>query len=98
MCSSGPVPDTPTLTGDARIFEQVFALASLGPEYFVSTMPSQAILRVRELTKTYRTAAGPLTVLRETSFELEAGSSMAVIGPSGSGKTTLLGLCAGLDR
>jgi putative ABC transport system ATP-binding protein len=76
----------------------LFALASPIPEYFVSTMPSQAILRVRELTKTYRTAAGPLTVLREASFELEAGASLAVIGPSGSGKTTLLGLCAGLDR
>jgi putative ABC transport system ATP-binding protein len=61
-------------------------------------MPSQAILRVRELSKTYRTAAGPLTVLREASFELEAGATLAVIGPSGSGKTTLLGLCAGLDR
>ena len=61
-------------------------------------MPSQAILRVRELTKTYRTAAGPLTVLRDASFELEAGATLAVIGPSGSGKTTLLGLCAGLDR
>jgi putative ABC transport system ATP-binding protein len=77
---------------------RLFALASSIPEYFVSTMPSQAILRVRELTKTYRTAAGPLTVLREASFELEAGASLAVIGPSGSGKTTLLGLCAGLDR
>jgi putative ABC transport system ATP-binding protein len=61
-------------------------------------MPSQAILRVRELSKTYRTAAGPLTVLHEASFELEAGATLAVIGPSGSGKTTLLGLCAGLDR
>ena len=67
-------------------------------EYFVSSMPSQAMLRVRRLTKTYRTAAGPLTVLREASFELDEGSSMAVVGPSGSGKTTLLGLCAGLDR
>jgi putative ABC transport system ATP-binding protein len=61
-------------------------------------MSSQAMLRVRRLTKTYRTAAGPLTVLREASFELEAAASMAVVGPSGSGKTTLLGLCAGLDR
>jgi putative ABC transport system ATP-binding protein len=61
-------------------------------------MPTQAMLRVRQLTKTYRTAAGPLTVLREASFELGEGASMAVVGPSGSGKTTLLGLCAGLDR
>jgi putative ABC transport system ATP-binding protein len=56
------------------------------------------MLRVDRLTKTYPTAAGPLTVLREASFELGAGASLAIVGPSGSGKTTLLGLCAGLDR
>ena len=56
------------------------------------------MLRVSRLTKTYPTAAGPLTVLHEASFELAAGASLAIIGPSGSGKTTLLGLCAGLDR
>jgi putative ABC transport system ATP-binding protein len=56
------------------------------------------MLRVSRLTKTYATAAGPLTVLHEASFELGAGASMAIVGPSGSGKTTLLGLCAGLDR
>ena len=61
-------------------------------------MHSKAMLRVERLTKTYWTAAGPLTVLHEASFELEAGASLAVVGPSGSGKTTLLGLCAGLDR
>jgi putative ABC transport system ATP-binding protein len=61
-------------------------------------MPPAAMLRVQRLTKTYRTLAGPLTVLRETSFELGAGASLAIVGPSGSGKTTLLGLCAGLDR
>ena len=61
-------------------------------------MPSLAMLKVSRLTKTYATAAGPLTVLHEASFELGAGESIAIVGPSGSGKTTLLGLCAGLDR
>ena len=56
------------------------------------------MLKVERLTKTYRAAGGPLTVLREVSFELAAGASVAIVGPSGSGKTTLLGLCAGLDR
>jgi putative ABC transport system ATP-binding protein len=56
------------------------------------------ILKVEQLTRTYRTAAGPLTVLRDVSFGLAAGASCAITGPSGSGKTTLLGLCAGLDR
>ncbi len=56
------------------------------------------MLKVERLTKTYATAAGPLTVLQEVSFELGAGGTLAIVGPSGSGKTTLLGLCAGLDR
>jgi putative ABC transport system ATP-binding protein len=58
----------------------------------------QPVLKVEHLTRTYPAAAGPLTVLREVSFALQAGETLAIVGPSGSGKTTLLGLCAGLDR
>src|ERR671929_330120 len=55
-------------------------------------------LEVRRLTKTYRTGAGDLTVLKDISFAFAPGDTCAILGPSGSGKTTLLGLCAGLDR
>ncbi len=61
-------------------------------------MSVQSILKVQRLTKTYATAAGPLTVLQEVAFEIPAGGTCAIVGPSGSGKTTLLGLCAGLDQ
>jgi len=61
-------------------------------------MSVQSILNVQRLTKTYATAAGPLTVLQEVSFAIPAGGTCAIVGPSGSGKTTLLGLCAGLDQ
>jgi putative ABC transport system ATP-binding protein len=57
-----------------------------------------SILRVENLTKTYQSGSGPLTVLHEVSFDIQAGDTFAIVGPSGSGKTTLLGLCAGLDR
>src|SRR4051812_14036652 len=56
-----------------------------------------AILDVEKLRKSYRSGEGELTVLKEVSFSLADGDSLAIVGPSGSGKTTLLGLCAGLD-
>jgi putative ABC transport system ATP-binding protein len=61
-------------------------------------MQTAPILDVRRVSKTYHTGAGTLTVLKDISFCLEAGTTCAIVGPSGSGKTTLLGLCAGLDR
>jgi putative ABC transport system ATP-binding protein len=62
-------------------------------------MSERTMLNVGRLTKTYATAGGrQLTVLKEVSFSLGAGASLAIVGPSGSGKTTLLGLCAGLDQ
>lgn len=61
-------------------------------------MSVQNILKVERLTKTYATAAGELTVLKDVSFAFDPGSTCAIVGPSGSGKTTLLGLCAGLDQ
>ncbi len=56
------------------------------------------ILRVENLTKTYSNSDRILKVLNNVSFEVEEGTTCAIVGASGSGKTTLLGLCAGLDR
>lgn len=59
---------------------------------------AKPILSAKDLTRTYATASGPLTVLESVSFEILRGDTAAIVGPSGSGKTTLLGLCAGLDK
>ena len=61
-------------------------------------MTGPMILEVRELTKSYPSGEGVLTVLKEISFSLPPSATCAVLGPSGSGKSTLLGLCAGLDE
>jgi len=57
-----------------------------------------SILRCEALTRTYPSGGREITVLRDITFELEAGRILAITGPSGSGKSTLLGLMAGLDR
>lgn len=59
---------------------------------------SKIILKTSNLTRLYPSGSRMLTVLDHVSFEIQKGSSCAIVGPSGSGKTTLLGLCAGLDR
>ncbi len=56
------------------------------------------MLKVENLTKTYRSGSNDLTVLHSVNFDIAAGDTFSIVGPSGSGKTTLLGLCAGLDR
>ena len=58
---------------------------------------NDAILEVRNLTRTYTSGNRVLKVLDDVSFQLTRRETCAVVGPSGSGKTTLLGLCAGLD-
>jgi putative ABC transport system ATP-binding protein len=56
------------------------------------------VLQSQSLSRTYRSAGRDLTVLKDITFDLEAGGFLAILGPSGSGKKTLLGLLAGLDR
>ena len=57
-----------------------------------------SILRSESLTRAYVSGGREITVLRDITFDLEAGGFLAITGPSGSGKSTLLGLLAGLDR
>ena len=52
---------------------------------------------MRGLCKEVQDASGKLAILRDISFDLGAGQSVAIVGASGSGKSTLLGILAGLD-
>ncbi len=55
-------------------------------------------IKVNNLTKEYIIGDRVLTVLKNADFQIQSGTTCAIIGPSGSGKSTLLGLCAGLDQ
>ena len=57
-----------------------------------------ADLVLKQLRKTYSTAAGEVDVLREVDLELNRGDAAAVTGPSGSGKSTLLYITGTLDQ
>ncbi len=56
------------------------------------------MLSIRNLNKSYPQDEGQLRVLDRLGFDMDAGSSVALLGESGSGKSTLLHLIAGLDK
>ncbi len=59
---------------------------------------SRPVLSVRGLTRTYDSAAGPLTVLKGVDLDVMPGEVVGLIGPSGSGKSSLLHAAGLLER
>ncbi len=53
------------------------------------SLPADVVLSVRNLSVVYKARRGDLKGVRDASFDLRRGESMALIGESGSGKTTL---------
>jgi NitT/TauT family transport system ATP-binding protein len=54
-------------------------------------------LRVRNLSHTFDSKAGPVQALAGVDLDVKDGEFVVLIGPSGCGKSTLLSLVAGLE-
>lgn len=56
------------------------------------------LIDLHDVVKTYKSAAGSFTALKEINLQVDKGEFVAVIGKSGSGKSTLINMLTGIDR
>lgn len=59
---------------------------------------NKSMIHIRNLTKTYGKHRNKFTAIKDISFEVPEGTSVAIMGKSGSGKSTLMHAISGLDR
>lgn len=55
------------------------------------------IVTLQNVSKTFKDAAGTLTVLQNIELKIQPGEFFVMVGPSGSGKSTLLRIMSGLE-
>src|SRR5438105_5908610 len=55
------------------------------------------MIQLKNLERSYKTAAGQFFVLRRINLEIQQGEFITIMGPSGAGKSSLLNVLALLD-
>ena len=60
-------------------------------------MSAEAVISLREFSKTYRTGEVEVQAVRGVSLEIRSGEFVAIMGSSGSGKSTMMNVLGCLD-
>ena len=71
-------------------------LKSVSDQHEMST--PEAMIDMHGIVKTFRNAAGEVTVLKEIDLTINRGEFVSIVGKSGSGKSTLLNMVTGIDH
>jgi putative ABC transport system ATP-binding protein len=65
----------------------------------LQTLPtSEAMIDMHGIVKTFKNAAGEVTVLKGIDLAIYRGEFVSLVGKSGSGKSTLLNMITGIDH
>jgi len=59
---------------------------------------SSHLIELRNVSKTYSTAAGDFVALKDISLNVNVGEFIGIVGKSGAGKSTLLNMINGVDQ
>jgi putative ABC transport system ATP-binding protein len=58
---------------------------------------NKIVIKLKDITKSYKTGSSIYQALRGISFEISRGEIVAIMGPSGSGKSTTMHIIGALD-
>ena len=59
---------------------------------------TQSLIELCGVVKTYSTAAGEFTALKDIDLQISSGEFLGIVGKSGAGKSTLLNMITGVDH
>lgn len=77
----------------------VTAVRSVASRPLVAVPPTRPpLVSLRNVEKSFETAAGAFPALRGVSLRIDRGEFVAITGRSGSGKSTLINMISGIDR
>ena len=80
------------------LFKRSVAVNQMTSAPTFAAPPSNAIIQLHNVRKTYTTGAVDYVALKAIHLQIQPGEFVAIVGKSGSGKSTLINMMTGIDR